>query len=295
MNRLQKKCLLGATGLHLLLVAILIFGPAFLPTKQPAAESFQVIEFTPIKTTDLPTSGGGSPTGSPLPPTPALPKPQPATLTPPPPKPEVKPQPILPAPKPEPSPKPVELPRSEEPDVADTAPKKRLPEINTTIVTRRPDAKSARPTPRQEKQEDTSAAEARALARQRAAQFASATSSLRNGLSGATAVDLLGPGGGGIPYANFKQAVFSVYYNAWEPPSSIANENAIAKASVTIERDGTVRNAVITVPSGEAAMDASVRRTLERVKHAAPLPDGAKESERTLTIVFDLKAKRGTG
>jgi TonB family protein len=287
MNRLARKCFVASAGVHLLLLAILLVGPAFLTSKAPGPESFPVIEFVPIMTTDLPTSGGGSPSGAPPLPQPTPPAPLP--------KPEIKPTPVPPAPRevrPAPAPPPTERARSTEPDVTDTKPKKRLPEVSTEVVTRKPDPKANRRTPSDDA-EDTRAADARTRAREVAREFASAAGALRKGLSGSTSVELLGPGGGGIPYANFKQSVFSVYYNAWEPPARIANENAIAKASVTIDRDGTVINFQITAPSGDADMDASVRRTLERVKYAAPLPEGSKESQRTVTIVFDLKAKRG--
>jgi hypothetical protein len=35
--------------------------------------------------------------------------------------------------------------------------------------------------------------------------------------------------------------------------------------------------------------------TLRRVTFAVPLPEGAKESQRTVTIKFNVKAKRGLG
>ena len=284
MSRLQKKCALATAGLHLLLLLILVVGPAFVPTKEPAAESFEVIEYTPLKTTDLPFSGGGSPTGSPVPPAPAPASPAP--------KAEVKPE---PAPPPvrevKPTPQPTERPRSEEPDVADTKPKKQLPSVSTEIVTR-----SSADKARVQKEAAAAAqVQQRADAQRRSAQVGEAVRSLREGLSGSTTVELLGPGGGGIPYANFKQAVASAYYNAWTPPAGIANESAVTKASVTIDRDGTVISARIIVPSGDAAMDASVQRTLERVKFVAPLPEGSTESQRTLPIIFDLKAKKGIG
>jgi hypothetical protein len=34
---------------------------------------------------------------------------------------------------------------------------------------------------------------------------------------------------------------------------------------------------------------------LRRVTHAVPLPDNAKEDKRTVTIKFNVKAKRGLG
>ncbi len=291
MNRLQKKCLIISALVHLLLLGILVFGPAFVPVRQPRAEIFEVIEFTPLRTTDLPVTGGGSPTGIQLPAAPALkPVVQPEPLQP---KPEVKPTPapvVKPTPveRPkkdtQPAPLPAQPARTTEPGVADTKPRRRLPEVSTQLVSRANVVTNiVQPRPPREG------------SRVQPEQFAAAVSSLRQQLSGSTTVDLLGPGGGGVPYANFKQAVFSAYYNAWTPPAAIASENTVTKATVTIARDGMVISARITEPSGDAAMDASVQRALERVKFVAPLPEGTIETQRTLTIIFDLRAKRGIG
>ena len=75
-------------------------------------------------------------------------------------------------------------------------------------------------------------------------------------------------------------------------PDNVANDNANTKVSVTIASDGTVISARIVTPSGDADVDASVQRTLERVKFIAPFPEGATEKERTYTINFNPKAKR---
>ena len=114
----------------------------------------------------------------------------------------------------------------------------------------------------------------RAERRQRiAAAFGSAANSLESSLSGSTTIELKGPGGGGVPYANFLQAVKSVYQNAWIVPDGITDENATVAAAVTIARDGTVVSSRITRSSGNPAVDRSVQVTLDRVKWAAPLPD----------------------
>jgi len=38
-----------------------------------------------------------------------------------------------------------------------------------------------------------------------------------------------------------------------------------------------------------------VKATLDRVRYVRPLPEGAKESQRTVTINFSVKAKQGLG
>ena len=136
------------------------------------------------------------------------------------------------------------------------------------------------------------AAEAR---RNLANAFGKAASQIENGISSGTSVELKGPGGGGIPYANFLQAVKSVYARAWVVPDGVTDDNATAVASVTIARDGTVVSSRITRASGSPAVDRSVQVTLDRVKYAAPLPDDAKENQRTVTINFNVKARRALG
>lgn len=104
-----------------------------------------------------------------------------------------------------------------------------------------------------------------------------------------------GPGGGGPTYANFLQAVKTIYANAWIVPDGVTDDQATTTASVTIARDGTVLNARILRPSGNALADESVEIVLRRVKFAAPLPEDAKENQRTVTIKFSVKARRGLG
>ena len=74
-------------------------------------------------------------------------------------------------------------------------------------------------------------------------------------------------------------------------PEGVTDDQATAIASVTILRDGTVREAHIISPSGNALADQSVEAVLRRVKQAVPLPDGAKENQRTIKIKFNVKAK----
>ena len=139
------------------------------------------------------------------------------------------------------------------------------------------------------------AAKADADYRKRVANaFNSAATAVGTGAS-STEVRLHGPGGGGVPYANFLQAVKSRYVRAWSVPDGVTDDSATAVADVTIARDGTVIEARIVKPSGNAAVDRSVRSVLDRVTWAAPLPDSASENQRTVTIHFNVRAKRGLG
>ena len=75
------------------------------------------------------------------------------------------------------------------------------------------------------------------------------------------------------------------YAQSWEPAGD--NDPKIAtKAKVTIANDGKVSSALIVQSSGDARLDESVKRTLERVQFIEPFEPGAKESERSYTINF---------
>jgi TonB family protein len=149
------------------------------------------------------------------------------------------------------------------------------------------------------KQSQTTDAEDRRLAdaaKKRAELVGSVARSLKENLSDRTTIETNpGPGGGGEAYANYAQVVKSIYESAWTPPDDTANDDAITKVTVTIRRDGTVASAHIVRACGEARVDSSVQRTLDRVTYIAPFPEGAKDKERTYTINFNLKAKRALG
>jgi len=90
MNRLQKKCVIGTAGIHLLLLVILFVGPAFFYSK-PKADDLQVLDVIPANLIDAAFNSGVA-NAAPPPPAPVAP-PQP-----PPPAPVVTP----PAPAPPP-------------------------------------------------------------------------------------------------------------------------------------------------------------------------------------------------
>ena len=95
-----------------------------------------------------------------------------------------------------------------------------------------------------------------------------------------------------MAYANYASVVKSIYDRAWTLPDSIANDDENVKVTVTIASDGTVMSAHIVERAGDAPVDNSVQRTLDRVTFIAPFPEGATEKERSYTINFNPKAKR---
>jgi TonB family protein len=290
MDRLQKKCVIASASMHGLLAGTLLFGSAFLsPSSKPSDR--EVLDFVPLKTIDEAFQGGGNPNVTQSPP--AMrpqPQPQPPAPAPPPPKPEavVKPEPVVPK-----APAPQKLP--DEPDITKPSAGKRLPVVSTTPVTRKADPRAT--TPKDDSDADARAqAKAAADARRQAQQaFSRAADRVGGVASSSTAVQLQGPGGGGVPYANFLDAVKSVYARAWIVPDGVTDDSATAIASVTIARDGTVVSSRITRASGNALVDTSVQAVLNRVRTAAPLPDSAKEDQRTVSIKFNVRAARSLG
>jgi TonB family protein len=146
------------------------------------------------------------------------------------------------------------------------------------------------------KNTDSAAADAkeqRRLRELRAKAFKSALTSIKANASSATTVEM--PGESSVSYANYSAVVKSIYDQAWTAPDDTASDDADTRVSVTIGRDGTVIGAHILTPSGDASVDRSVQRALDRVTFVAPFPDGATEKERNFIINFNLKAKRMLG
>ena len=280
MNRLEKKCVLAAAGFHLLLILILLVGPAFLSSRD-AADNLPVINFIPFKTVDAMVSGGGNPNAQPPAPAPPAPQPAPAVTQPAPQPPPVE------VPKSQPAPKETVKEIKPSPDAIEPAKeRKHTVDVSTKLVKR--DSKELSDTKTRADNQAREIADAR---RRAATEISQTVRGIQGGLSGGTTIELKGPGGGGLPYANWKQAVKSVYDAAWILPAGITSDSATTAVTVTIARDGTVISARIIAPSGSPAVDQSVQAALDKVKFAARLPDDAREDQRTITIYFDVKAK----
>jgi TonB family protein len=284
LSRLQKKCFLVSAGMHVLLPVILVLGSALSPRNK--SEETQVLEFIPVMTTDDKVSGGGEPSA----------RAAQAQLN----------RPVTPTPKPAEPPPPKVVERADDPDppkdtgeapaeAADSRKenKRKLPNVPTTPVARRTGNKP-KTTINKTTPEDDSAREAQRTRLLAANMLGSAANSLRESAT-ATEVKLVGPGGGGIPYANFLDTVRTVYTREWMLPEDIDDDQATTFASVTIDRKGNVVKKSISRKSGNPAVDSSVQRTLDRVTYVAPLPPNSGDEERTVTIGFNVKAKRGIG
>lgn len=291
-NRLQKKCFIAAAGFHVLMLVILVIGPAFLSPEKKADER-PPIDFVPLKTIDEALAGGGNPQARPPAPQPPAPQPQ---VQPPTPQPQQRVEPPAPRPQPQARVQQPDPPKAaqRDPDTVPTKPTSKLPNVSLKPVTRQKDKPANQRTTRQPDSQSSESTRQTQIAQ--AAR--NAARSIRQSTATDTAVEmpeLQGPGGGGVPYANFFDALRKIYTDAWIVPDGVTDDEATATASVTIARDGTVLSSRLTKSSGNTLADQSVEMTLRRVRVAVPLPEGAKESQRTVTIKFNVKAKRGLG
>ncbi len=286
MNRLHRKCVIASAGLHLLLILVLFVGPGFLAPKNTLPD-MPILDFIPVETVDELISGGGNPNAKPPP---AAPNVRPVA------EPAPPPPPAPPKPEPEQKSEPEVLPepdkKSTEPSL-EVAPKPpRLPKVNLKLTERKTASKAAQQARAEADRQAKQYAEYR---RKLAGQIGSAANGLPGSISSSTSIEFKGPGGGGVPYANWLQAVKTDYTLAWELPQGIADDDATVAVTVTIARDGSVVSSRITRPSRNGAVDESVRATLARVRKTAPLPRTATEDQRTVTINFNVRAKKLLG
>jgi len=269
MNRLQKKCVIATAGVHLLLLTILIVGPAFF-NPEPKPDNTRVLDVIPANLIDAALDSGVR-SAEPPAPTPVVT----------PPSPTLPPTPPPPAPKPAVTPSPTFVDRVEKlfksepkPEPTKAVPKKSEThshqiQVNTQLVTRTPSKNNSKP---DDSRHDTQAINA-------------ALKNLRHDLSSSTEVNLSGDSS--VAYANYGDIVVSVYHNAWIPPDEMDSDSVTVQFKVVIASDGTVLSASIIKPSGDRNVDDAVQRMLDRVKVIAPFPDGATEKERSYAINFN--------
>jgi outer membrane biosynthesis protein TonB len=310
MNRLQTKCYIASATLHGLLVLVLLVGPAFLAPKAPVND-LPLLTMIPAKLVDEAIFGGGAPgqpAATPAPaPTPVStlplavkPAPLPAPAAPKPIQPVVKPTPKAAEPEAIELPKPPK-PTTKEPDETAVDLEKRpkpsgkiLPEVTLTPVVRKSGKASA---------EANKKAQARADAQERAEAMASyqknvnkVIGGIRSGLSSSVTIEGIGEGGtGGVAYANYGQAIASLFDHAWyDPPTEIADNSLTTLVRVVISRDGTVLARIVR-RSGNVVLDKSVERAMLRVRTVPLFPEGAKDNERIYQFKYNLEAKRKNG
>ncbi len=301
MSRTHKKCLIASSTLHLLLLAILIIGPAFLIRKEEPIDQTVLTLVSGEISDNAPQSQAAAP--APPPPQEEVRRPVPTPV------PEPVQQPVVPKPE------PVKQPPVEE--------KKPEPVVPKPIVKKPDPVVPKEPTPTPPKQEkvkppsavkvpvkldltvktDTAAQKRAEAEQQRKAQveedkrFANELvrvgPNLDNKFTSGMKFTPSGIGTAGVSYNSYDAHIRSVYMNNWHPPTDMAATSSTVTVEVVILRDGTVKRSKIVKRSGVSKLDADITNLINnRVKTVGrPFPDGATESERTYMIDFNLDLK----
>lgn len=325
----NTRYLLTSVGIHAAAVGALLFAPALSSHTVQDAPS-PVLEIIPdnLRLTDGNTLGGGNPDAQPpkssaqppAPPAPPAPTP-PETPQPEPPK--TQPQ----TPPPEPA-KAVEPTKMEPPkkslatEIQRSAPNAQDvdPNLSTKkLKSSKTDFQLAEAPKKRSKKEaeaernNSAAAAAAAVAAQDArearehqarvtaareawskAQQARAdavrgvASNLGKNLSGSTSFEMPGPGGSA--YAPYGSYLMAFYKLRWKKPTTLNVDHGEVEVEITVQRNGRVSAFKLVKPSGIRALDDSVREVLDGNRDLRPLPDGTTDSERRITIRFDLSA-----
>ena len=325
----NTRYLLTSVGIHAAAVGVLLFAPALSSHTVQDAPS-PVLEIIPdnLRLTDGNTLGGGNPDAQP-PKSSAQPPAPPAPTAPPPPEtPQPEPpktQPKTPPPEPAKAVEPTKEPTKMEPpkkslateiqrsapnaqDVDPNLSTKKLKSSKTDFQLAEAPKKRSKKEAEAERNNSAAAAaaqearetrehQARVTAAREAwnkAQQARAdavrgvASNLGKNLSGSTSFEMPGPGG--AAYAPYGSYLMAFYKLRWKKPTTLNVEHGEVEVEITVQRNGRVSAFKLVKPSGIRALDDSVREVLDGNRDLRPLPDGTTDSERRITIRFDLSA-----
>lgn len=306
MTRLEKKCIVGAAGLHGLLVVIVVVASAF-QGEPPKQQSFVPITWVTTKLTDSPSVMAGNPNAAPV----AVKAPTPAPVAQPTPE-KAQPQPEKTKPDPAPEKteaKPVKHQKHEvEPNLdsltsskADARPTRPVHKLRSADDIKVDLGHTTKVKPKRPTHSDTGEADARAAAeaqREAANEISHAMGNLAHAIKTGTAkpevFDIPGQSGNAA-FANYRDFVASAFTDAWACPQEVDNELSSVDVKVVVAKNGTVISATIIKKSSESALNKSVQRALERVRKLPPFPEGATEDQRSFNIRFNLKAKQSLG
>lgn len=318
-----------SVGIHAAAVGLLVFAPALSSRTVQDAPS-PILEIIPdnLRLTDGNTIGGGNPEAQPPKANPQPPGPPPST---PPPTSPPTPPPVEPpkAEPPPPEPPKAEVPPPPKKNLAteihrSTPDAPKAQDVDPSLSTKK--QKSSKtdfqlaeaPKKRSKKDIEADRKEAAAAeaaqeareARERQARIAAArdawnkaqqaradavrgaASSLGKNLSGSTSIEMPGPGG--AAYAPYGSYLMAFYKLRWKKPTTLNVDHGVVEAEITVQRNGRVSAFRLVTPSGIRALDDSVREVLDRNRDLRPLPDGTTDTERRITIRFDLSAASPT-
>lgn len=257
MKRLQQKCALASAGLHLVLILTFLFASAFQRSREPSTDAASASRGPgPMVQIFRPPPEAEPPAVAPAASAAAV-------------QPNLVPRVVSDAPVPVP----------DRDSVESGAPRPRLPRISTNLVSRAGNSRPVSPRPT-----DTDA---------RRDRIGQEIQGILAGISGGAPIAVnLTPGGvSGAGGDSYQQFVKETYSQSWNPHSVAAGEG-VAGVKVVIGSDGKVLSAQLIRPSGNTALDESVRRALAQVRFIRPFEPGARESQRSYTIDFDMTARK---
>lgn len=283
-SRLQKKCVISTAAIHLLLLTILIFGPAFF-NREPKQDNSILTDIPSIILDNALNSGVRDAQSPPPQPAPA-PIPQ-SLLQPPPPLPTPEPrvvQPPQPAPTPSPSllaqfekmfkqPKPEPTP-TVTPNLKPVDRTEKSHDDNIKVVLKKVKRTQTSKTSNPDNNSNTK-------------EINSEVRNLEKNLSSGTKIDM--PGTGTQASASYDAVLRSIYLHAVVAnlPAQVAHNDEHTLVRVTISRDGTVVSSTITSSSGDSAWDNAVQRTLDQVTFVHEFPESWTEQQRTFSLDFN--------
>ena len=252
-----KLPIMKVAGIHLAVVAILWVSGVIQSCRQPATEHMRVRLAAAPPT---PTPPAPQPTPTPTPPTPTPPQPTPPTPTPPPPAP---PREAASKPKPKAQPKPKWKPRS-----ANDIRNKYANQVNKAQKTPR-QPQTTRPRP-------TNTPNSRDVA---------------NRLNNAVSHSRPKAGGGSeAPPRDYFDQIVATLHASWRPPTAADAPDGIAtRIDLTIDRSGNMLSGRVIGPSGNSAMDASVRALLSSHLRFPPFPPSVRSSTLQVQVTLRLR------
>lgn len=277
--------------------------PVSSPAPTPAAPA--VVEPAPVpKAVEPPRPVEPTPPTPPPTPKPAEPVKKKEVAKEPPPKlTKVEPRPLPPSPKGKEAPvkKETKKPKEPEPTPTKTAPSKSTVKIadTKTLISRKAeeDAKAKQIAEAEERALSVAAAKAAQQAHlQRVAKMKSILGGIQGGLSSPVDINIdAGGGPNAAAFLDYGQMMVRIYEQMWLVPANLSDSLSIVGVTVTVARNGRVLEWQLLKPSGNSAIDRSVRETLQKVIQFEPFPASFRESQKTFNIDFNLKAKRNTG
>jgi TonB family protein len=195
----------------------------------------------------------------------ATPTPSPRSTSTPRPTPEVK---VTPPKRPRPRPKPTPKPSPKKLIVAKASPKPKPAPEKKDVDLAKKEEKPSTPVPNESPNPNVT--------------------SNGKGTSGGAGK---GHGGGGATIQSqfgwYGSMLHDRFYSEWAQPTDVdAKDSVLAK--LRIEKDGRISSFEIVRPSGNAAIDDSVRAAAKRVTHVDPLPSGLGGDHYDVKIKFEL-------